>query len=74
MYTGYKSKRMSLSDIPELDGVIPASAYDLIRRFGVEAGAKDSGFMTIHDVRRVTVFENYETFKIPIFITIFFSF
>lgn len=73
MYSGYKPKRMSLSGIPELDGVVPTSAYKLVRGFRMEASTEDSGFMTIHDIRRITAFENYEIFyKIPIFITIFF--
>jgi len=62
MYTRYEPKGMSLSGIPELDGVVPASAYQLIRWFGIEAGAEDSGFVTIHDIRRVTAFENYEVY------------
>lgn len=71
MYTRYKPKGMSLSGIPELDGVVPAGAYQLVRGFGVEAGAEDSGFMTIHDIRRVTALENYGLFyRISIFATV----
>jgi len=66
---------MSLSGIPELDGVVPASAYQLVRGFGVEASAEDSGFMTIHDIRRVTAFKNYRlSYRISIFATVLLRF
>lgn len=75
MYTRYEPKRMSLSGIPKLDGVVPASAYQLMRGFGVEAGTEDLGFMTIHYIRQDTAFENYGRFyRISIFITaVYFS-
>lgn len=69
MYTRYEPNGMGLSDIPKLDGVIPAGAYQLVRGFGSETGAEDSGFMTIHDIWHVTAFENSRFYSIPIFIT-----
>lgn len=62
MYTRYEPEGMSLSGIPKLDGVVPASAYQLVRGSGIEAGAEDLGFVTIHYNRRGTVLENYGYF------------
>lgn len=57
MYAWYKSKGMSLSGVPELNSVIPAGAYYLVRGFGMEAGTEDSGFMAIHDIRWIAAYE-----------------
>lgn len=58
MYTRYIPEGMSLSGVPELNGVVPAAAYQLVRGPRVEASAEDPGFVAVHHIRRIAAFKN----------------
>lgn len=58
MHTRYVPERMSLSGVPELNGVVPTAAYQLVLGFRVEAGAEHPGFVAIHHIRRNAAFQD----------------
>lgn len=53
VHARYEAERMSLPGVPKLNGIVPAGAYQLVRGFGIETRAENSGFMAVHDIRRV---------------------
>lgn len=53
MDTGYPSHSIRLPGVPELNGVVPSTADQLVRRFWIETRTENSGFMTVHNFQRV---------------------
>lgn len=58
MYTGYVPEGVSLSGVPELNGVVPTAAYQFVRGPWVEASAEHPGFVAVHHIRRIAAFQD----------------
>lgn len=49
VHTRYTPERVRLPGVPELNGVVPAAADQLVCRFRVETRAEHSRLMTVHN-------------------------